>query len=360
MNPVLLFGTSGTSGMVDGPMIADGVAMFQSSDLTWHAVELRTDNGINTEYVNPTEEADPGAMYLGYSILEADDFTKHKVSLELGGTLHTLRVTQEVSVESLSDDLILVAPSGLFYEVTVVLDGPWYTLRVQQPATITTSPDAGILVNDLARWYKSDSYSLSDGDIIGGTGRTWTDQTGGSNAVQATVANRPVFKTAIFGSLPAIRFDPADNSFLTFNSIVLTGAFTVIAIAKCAGSTTFLGHTLANTWIRAHVSSSNLDVYDSVNHPESDVFPTSMNTVRMLSWRRSATGVFSFREQDISRGDVTPGALTGFTINQLGGNLLGGGGNAYLGELCVYIRKLTDMELDDLYNGYFKARWGLT
>lgn len=65
----------------------------------------------------------------------------------------------------------------------------------------------------IARWEADAITGLNDGDPV----PTWTDQSGnGHDAVQAG-ANKPVFKTGIFGSSPAVRFDGVDD-YLTITS----------------------------------------------------------------------------------------------------------------------------------------------
>jgi len=64
----------------------------------------------------------------------------------------------------------------------------------------------------VARWESDSITGLSDGDAVS----TWTDTSGlGRNATQFTTANKPLFKTNIFGTQPAVRFD-GSNDYLSF------------------------------------------------------------------------------------------------------------------------------------------------
>lgn len=66
----------------------------------------------------------------------------------------------------------------------------------------------GALYQDSARTV----VASVDGDPVG----SWTDQSSGAkHAAQATAAKRPTLKTAIFGSLPAVRFDVTDDGLQT-------------------------------------------------------------------------------------------------------------------------------------------------
>lgn len=65
-------------------------------------------------------------------------------------------------------------------------------------------------LNDIATihgWYKADSLSLSDGDLIS----TWADSSGLGRDLMAAGAARPTYKTSIINSLPVARWAATGN-----------------------------------------------------------------------------------------------------------------------------------------------------
>ena len=86
-------------------------------------------------------------------------------------------------------------------------------------------------LSNLSLWLKADSLSLNDGDPVS----TWTDSSGNSNNATQTGTNRPLYKTNIFGSMPALLFD-GSNDFMSITSSasLRTGAadFTVYMVTK--------------------------------------------------------------------------------------------------------------------------------
>jgi hypothetical protein len=78
--------------------------------------------------------------------------------------------------------------------------------------------------SDLKLWLKADAITgLNDGDAI----TTWSDSSGnGYDLTQSTAGYKPLYKTDIQNSLPAVRFDGSDDSLKSttiVNSAALTG-----------------------------------------------------------------------------------------------------------------------------------------
>jgi hypothetical protein len=80
-------------------------------------------------------------------------------------------------------------------------------------------------ITGLVEWLEADALTLNDNDAVA----TWT-ATVGNNATQGTEGNRPLFKTNVVNSLPAVRFD-GTNDILSFAALgsALT-QFTVFAV----------------------------------------------------------------------------------------------------------------------------------
>lgn len=208
----------------------------------------------------------------------------------------------------------------------------------------------------LVRWYKADSFSLADSDPIGGTGVEWVDQspTAPNDATQGTAGDRPLFRTNIFGSMPAIQFA---NDFLSMPDITLSGELTVIVIGKCTADSVILGKSSANIWFRLHLAATNIDSVIGGVGAASDVFTGDPALPNMYTWRRDAVDEMLFRERNVAR-NTAPLAGVG-VFNLVGGTTGIGISACHVGEICVYTQNHSDADIDKLYAEYFKIRWGL-
>ena len=113
----------------------------------------------------------------------------------------------------------------------------------------TAPPPPPISTVGLNLWLKADSLLLSDSDAV----TTWTDSSGQNNNVsQSNASGRPLYKTNIFNSKPALLFDGT-------NDVLYGGSIT--------GSTCFIvGQYTENT--------SSFQNYDGAfsTHPNYPVF----------------------------------------------------------------------------------------
>ena len=66
-------------------------------------------------------------------------------------------------------------------------------------------------ITTLKLWLKANAIvGLNDGDVV----TTWSDASGnGNDAIQSTVAKKPIYKTNIVNGLPVVRFDGTDDYF---------------------------------------------------------------------------------------------------------------------------------------------------
>jgi hypothetical protein len=220
---------------------------------------------------------------------------------------------------------------------------------------------------NLVRWYKADSFSLSDGTAIGGTGNEWLDQSGsGADLTQATAGQRPVYHTNIFGSMPAITFTAASSQGLAMTDLTLaaspTGRFTIIVIAATTNDNIILGTDSAgtgNTQVRfRHGGPQNIAFFFAGVGVDSSPFTNAQTSIRSTCWRRSdAFGSILFRDNKISvaSGGNDPGVAD---INQVGLSF-GLFTNGNVAEICIYTASHSDADLDALYDNYFRPRWGL-
>jgi hypothetical protein len=79
-----------------------------------------------------------------------------------------------------------------------------------------------LIISGCEIWLAADKITgLVDGDVVA----TWSDSsTGGNEFYQSTASKKPVYKTDIFNSSPAIKFDGVDDVLLSTLSSEVTGA----------------------------------------------------------------------------------------------------------------------------------------
>jgi len=95
--------------------------------------------------------------------------------------------------------------SPLIYKVTAA-DG------TSQNYTVTLTAPRSYGGNTLRLWLRADSLALSDGADIA----NWNDESGTANHMaQATVGQRPIYRTSIVNGYPVARFTDAANSTMT-------------------------------------------------------------------------------------------------------------------------------------------------
>lgn len=225
---------------------------------------------------------------------------------------------------------------------------------------------------NMEAWWKADSFALADNTAIGGGGNEWQDQSvNNRDGTQATAGARPLFRTNIFGSMPSVRFDGSDD-FLQFTSDIVfaggapAGEFTIILVGKSLNGADgeILGHETDNIQIRVNrAGASVVSMFNAAGSPEliSTAFSSALTNVKMIVWRRSqipGADSGAFRENKTARG-TSPGMTSQYTLQRIGKTSFGGFPNWDIGELVLYSQGLTDANLDSLYDGYFKPRWGL-
>jgi hypothetical protein len=223
-----------------------------------------------------------------------------------------------------------------------------------------SGPQSPTDLANLVRWYKADSLSLADGTAVGNTGTEWTDSTGSGNSLtQATAARRPIFKTNIFGSKPAVQFISANQYWLSMPVLTMANPFTIV-IVGITGSSIILGHDTLNMQVRAGHAGNNLFIFDGGASVDSVVCTTPNTSVRAETWRsEDAVGSIFFRDGKI---DVTAGGNTGavsLSINTMSDPQFGLHINGYIAEVCIWSQNQINADMDALYDNYFKPRWGL-
>lgn len=208
------------------------------------------------------------------------------------------------------------------------------------------------------RWYDAATYALADNADITPSD-PWIDQSANLSNATSTLTFEPTFETNIFGVLPAVRL--LTPSHLVFDSGFFTLTdLTIICIARVNGDSIWLSRNTFNRQIRASRSGVNESSFYPGTGAEvvSGVLAVTASDARMLVWRRNTgTGVVDFYENDT----LFPGNATnsdGMEIGQIG-IIDGGPLNIDIGELVIYSSTLTDQNVEDLYNDYFKPKFSL-
>jgi hypothetical protein len=240
-----------------------------------------------------------------------------------------------------------------------------YTQLLCQSADLVnfavTPPDFPLLQG----WWKADSLVLADNTPIGaGAGTDWTDSSGNSRTlVQAVAGSRPVFRTNQFGSMPGITL--SGTQFLTLaNTITIpvNGLFTVIGVYKqtAANDGMLAGHDVDNIQFRINrVNANRFGFFAGGFDIQSEVLTSAQTDTIMGTWRRAFPGDLMFRDNKNAKAPVLGTDGGALTINRMFTTSFGGTFAGTFAEICIYSGRIADVDLNALYDTYFKARWGL-
>ncbi len=229
-----------------------------------------------------------------------------------------------------------------------------------------------IPTNGMVAWWKSDFYlpfSLTNNAPLGdiSTGKQWISAAPGTASLTNAPGSLPVYHTTGFinnrgntvqcvgylGGGPNYFSIDANQTFagdLTF--IVIVGNFT-------GSSAYILGNLTVNRQFRKNRSGTGQwSFFDGTTEVVSSVYNSANAAVAMSTLRRTGTTV-SFRDNKTAMGTGTAGASTTYNQNGLNSGGAGAGMTGDIGELILFNRFVSDAELDQWYDGYFKPRWGL-
>lgn len=211
----------------------------------------------------------------------------------------------------------------------------------------------------LEAWWKADSLSLNDGDLIS----TWTDSSGSGRDVTngAASVTPPVYKTNIFGGYPAVRFAGHLTNFLAMSSAPLTNyaTFTAIVVARYTNdNATVLANGAGSSQLRVRSSAINRNLTFNGSSATSATYPRPIGDLRVDVFGRAGGNVYK-HFQNMTNG--APGASTisgNIVLSQIGGingALLGGD----VAEIIIYTNSLAFDELTKLYYTYLKPKYAL-
>jgi hypothetical protein len=217
------------------------------------------------------------------------------------------------------------------------------------------SAPPGLSPNDfpgLTRWYKTDTL-LGQGYALNDPITSWPDSSvTGDNATNA--GNQPLFQPAYFGSLPAVK-----NGLMGLTGFTLTD-FTITFVGQVTSDSVVLGHSTLNTQVRIDRSGNNeLSFFpDSAPECESNNFTQPAANTRMMTWRRT-TAAITYRENKTAIAAAAGTNSHILTIDRIGSNPFTGFFIGFYAEITVWNTVLSDANLDNLYDNYFKPRWSL-
>lgn len=219
---------------------------------------------------------------------------------------------------------------------------------------------------NLEFWWKADSFALSDNDPVGGAGVEWQDQSvNNRDATQGTAGERPLFKTNIFGAMPSIRFDGTDDNLdFTLTDFGNNTEFTLLIVGKAVTLTDsqLMGHNTDNAQVRVSFPAANRVSFNAGTlQVDSSAFGSALTDAKLITWRRvfqAGNYDINFRENKTDRatGGPEPGQ---FRLNRIAETFFGGYPNWDIAEIVGYSGLLSVVQIDALYDTYFKPRWGL-
>lgn len=219
-------------------------------------------------------------------------------------------------------------------------------------------------------WFKASAITgLSDGDAVA----TWEDDSGNNyDLTQATAGNRPIYKTNVFGTGPAVRFDGV-NDFLATSTLTLnTFDEITIGIRFKPLSTGATGQLIAETgtdysaiqgWRLLRYISHGIQFASAASGSSFATYETSAvsnnSTANIVGWidraQSSANEIRAYRNNvDAGLGPYGGANLSGNWSNavlHIGGKASMGGLSylhADVAEIVIYSRALNSTELADL------------
>lgn len=224
------------------------------------------------------------------------------------------------------------------------------------PFFVATAPVTPFDFNPL-RWYDAATYALADNASIT-TADPWVDQSVNLSDATTTLGNEPVFKTNIFGSLPAVRLSGVKHLVFDGGDLVLTN-LTIICVARVYGDSIWLSRAGLNRQVRVFRSGINdYSFVATAGEVISGTLSQPATDARMNVWRHDFGGTTNvdFYENATNFAGGPNGQTQ--TLSQIG-IIDGGPLNIDIGEMVIFDSFLTGPNIVALYNDYFKPKFGL-
>lgn len=247
----------------------------------------------------------------------------------------------------------------------------------EKTATATVDPS---IYSGLQAWWDADFLvGFADGDPVGAAGKEFVDRQGDTNHYgrQSGAAQRPIYKTGIANGKPAILFT-WDTGFVTqhyldltngadANSITPAGDYTVICVVKPSSLSTRVGGTIIGNAYAGNPSGMQIPFtpttmisYDAISNPQSNVFTDQTDVLGMFTFIRSSGNAKQYFNTTDKTSAVT--AILAGHYSFMGAanapNLQARWGG-YVMEIVIYNTELSLAQVTNLYNNYYKPKWGL-
>lgn len=181
---------------------------------------------------------------------------------------------------------------------------------------------------------------LNDGDSV----ETWDDISGNArNAIQGIVSKRPLYKTGVYGSSPALLFDGVDDAlgltnYQPGNTYTMVAVFSGTAIRPVGGN--------ANFWFYA-----NIFAFSHLGYYAVGVGALTSKAIIVL---RSNAGTVTLRKNGV---DQTLGSIIAFAQTPAidGVGFVNGGAyhNGHIGAILLWNAALTDGQIAQV-EGYLQ------
>lgn len=235
------------------------------------------------------------------------------------------------------------------------------------PGQLTLATEYSFLsstISGQSGWFKADSLAstLNDGDPVA----TWADQSGnGNDATQSSGSLKPLFKTAIIGGRPVVRFDGVDDRMDT-STFTQNAAGTVFCVFIKQGN----GPAFARFWEigtnnnfalveDAGGGQINAQVKDGV--PIALIASPTLGQVYLIGMDRDGggtnTGTAFLAGTSVGTQTGTPstGAIALHLSHGGGGD---GGAKCDIAELMIYNRQLTPNERNTVFR-YLGSKYSI-
>lgn len=228
-----------------------------------------------------------------------------------------------------------------------------------EPSGPTFFPDD---IAGLIRWYDADSFTglYSDGDPIT---TDWPDLSVSGEDATPEVGQEPLFKdTILSGGKSCVSFVDGFKHFDTTQMVL--GDFSVVAFFLPNADAIVASDPSGNYQIREQtggVPATDHPVIRPNTAPSLEFIGTENTEVwHMRTWTRNGTtGVPVFYYQKTSEPEDTGDTNTALMRISTVGLFNGGPGDFFLAEMLIYNVVLTQTDVDNLHDFYFKLKYPL-
>tara|TARA_Y100000296_G_scaffold84177_1_gene116856 strand:- start:3912 stop:4802 length:891 start_codon:yes stop_codon:yes gene_type:complete len=212
---------------------------------------------------------------------------------------------------------------------------------------------------------------LSDGDVV----TTWSDSSGQSNDfTQSTASKKPLYKTNIFNTRPAIKFDGVDDFLLSVPGSEVTGstAYSVFAVFKFVGESNWItplaigaggnpmmrffqldGATPRN--IRAEGKNAGNTALTEATGSDVDLSATYVGS--LINGSTASQYLNGVADASDDAFNLSDHSLTRFTLGSA--STPANYASCYISEVAFYNREVTAPERRRI-EGYFGRKYGVT